>query len=300
MAKKAKSQLYRSLADAMAEMMKQTTKQADAPQTSVSITKVKRPRIIKPTTQGAEKIYTGITPTVDPVEIEKSTVVAETLKDLRSSLDHMEQIDGKRVPAWQESIMKRTIKQDPSAFNRTATPVNPTYPKYTSNDFGVKDYFTPQDYLELKGVTTVNTTPVGWTPDYTTSSIVSNIPDYFKPQQYRGIDNIDTMFEQAESMSALGANNAAKQFASAGLEDVAAIAKGKKPTSFKYKPSHTVVPKSVVEEIAERRNAPAGTAEWLHNISVKNPDLGTSYLDLFAKRLEYFKKMFNADGTAIK
>jgi len=99
MAKKAKSQLYRSLADAMAEMMKQTAKQADVPQTSVSITKVKRPRIIKPTTQGAEKIYTGITPAVDPVEIEKSTVVAETLKDLRSSLDHMEQIDGKRVPA---------------------------------------------------------------------------------------------------------------------------------------------------------------------------------------------------------
>lgn len=300
MAKKAKSQLYRTLADAMAEMMKQTVKQADVPQTSAAIAKVKRPRIAKPTTQGVERVYTGVASAVDPVEIEKSTVVSETLKDLQNSLDHMEYIDGKRVPAWQESIMKRTIKQDPSAFNRTAAPVNPTYPEYTSNDFGVKDYFTPEDYLEVRGVQTVNTTPVEWTPDYTTSSVVSNIPDYFKPQQYRGIDNIDTMFEQAESMSALGANNVAKQFASAGLEDVAAIAKGKKPTSFKYKPSHTVVPKSVVEEIVERRSAPAGTAEWLYNVNVKNPDLGTSYLDLFAKKPEYFKKMFSADGTAIK
>ena len=69
------------------------------------------------------------------------------------------------------------------------------------------------------------------------------------------------MFEQAESMSALGADHTAKQFLSAGLKDVAALAKGTKPTSFKYKPHYDVVPRSVVEEIVERRNAPAGTVE---------------------------------------
>lgn len=90
---------------------------------------------------------------------------------------------------------------------------------------------------------------------------VSDIPDYFVPQQYRGINNIDTMFEQAESMSALGADDTASQFLSAGLEDVAAITRGAKPTSFKYKPITGNISKQILEEIVARRNSPAGTLE---------------------------------------
>ena len=69
------------------------------------------------------------------------------------------------------------------------------------------------------------------------------------------------MFENATSMSALGADDAASQFLSAGLSDVAAMARGITPTSFKYKTGVGIVPKPVLEEIAMRRNAPAGTAE---------------------------------------
>lgn len=157
--------------------------------------------------------------------------------------------------------MKRVIKQHPSAFNRTAVPVNPVYPTYTSTNFGVTDYFTPAQYASVKGAPSLNFTPNDWSPNYKTLSVVSDIPDYFKPQQYRGINNIDTMFEQAESMYALGAPRASRQFLSAGLKDVAAMARGLKPTPFKYKPHSDIVPKPVIEEIVTRRNAPAGTVE---------------------------------------
>jgi hypothetical protein len=103
--------------------------------------------------------------------------------------------------------------------------------------------------------------PTPTVPTYTSSSAVLGIPDYFKPQQYRGIDNIDTMFEQAGSMRMIGAPHASMQFLSAGLKDVAAIAKGMKPTSFKYKPASGIVPMNVLEEIVARRGAPAGTAQ---------------------------------------
>ena len=98
MGKKVKSQLYRSLADAMAEMMKQTAKQADVPQATSTITKVKRPRIVKPPHQGAEKVYEGFAQAIQPVEFKKSTIVAETLRDLDHSLNHMEQISGQKIP----------------------------------------------------------------------------------------------------------------------------------------------------------------------------------------------------------
>ena len=58
-------------------------------------------------------------------------------------------------------MMRKVIKQYPNAFNRTPTPTNPVYPAYKSNDFGIADYFTPEDYTKIKGVTTINTTPVG-------------------------------------------------------------------------------------------------------------------------------------------
>ena len=90
---------------------------------------------------------------------------------------------------------------------------------------------------------------------------ISEIPDYFVPQQYRGIGNIDTMFEQAGSMSALGADDAAGQFLSAGLSDAAAIARGMKPTSFKYKPITGNVSRQILEEMTARRRSPMGTVE---------------------------------------
>lgn len=43
-----------------------------------------------------------------------------------------------------------------------------------------------------------------------------------------------------------------------------------------------------------------GILEWLQNINVKNPDLGVSYLDMFAQKPLYFQKMFAPDGTMIK
>ena len=129
---------------------------------------------------------------------------------------------------------------------------------------------------------------------------ISDIPDYFIPQKYRGIDNIDTMFEQAEDMSTREADDAAMQFLSAGLSDAAAIVRGAKPTSFKYKPSIGRLEKPVLQEIVVRRNAPVGTLEWLQNINAKNPDLGVSYLDMFAQKPSYFQKMFAPDGAMIK
>lgn len=302
MAKKFKSQLYRTLTDAMSELMQRTAKQADevVPQATSTVAKTKRPRIVKPPHQGAEKVYEGFAKAIQPVEFKKSTIVAETLKDLDHSLNHMEQISGKKIPAWNEQMMRKIIEQYPDAFNRTPMPTNPVYPTYKSNDFGITDYFTPEDYAKIKGITTINTTPVGWTPSYQTSPVVSAIPDYFKPQQYRGIDNIDTMFEQAGSMSALGADHTARQFLSAGLKDVAAIARGAKPTSFKYKPHYGIVPRNVIEEIVERRNAPEGTVEWLMNINAKDPNIGLDYLDLYAKYPAHFQKMYDLDGNLIK
>ena len=278
--------------------VKQVAKQIDTPKSVTPKQRGTRQRIYKPTPTISEKVYVPEFSTETKIKVPDKTV--EALNAFHNTVDHLEVINGKRMPAWQESLSKRVIKAHPDALNKTPMPVNPVYPKYTSNDFGVKDYFSPQDYSKLTGVTTINTTPIGWTPTYTTSSVVSNIPDYFKPQQYRGIDNIDTMFEQAGSMSALGANNAARQFASAGLEDVAAIARGVKPTSFKYKSANVPVPMSVIEEIVTRRNAPAGTAQWLKNINVKNPNLGTNYLDMFARQPEYFKSMFDINGNMIK
>lgn len=129
---------------------------------------------------------------------------------------------------------------------------------------------------------------------------VTNIPAYLDSHGYRGVNNIDTMFEQAGDMSAREADDAAMQFLSAGLSDAAAIARGTKPTSFKYKSSIGRIEKPVLQEITVRRNAPAGTLEWLQNINVKNPDLGVSYLDMFAQKPSYFQKMFAPDGTMIK
>ena len=101
MAKKFKSQLYRTLTDAMSELMQRTAKQADevVPQATSTVAKTKRPRIVKPPHQGAEKVYEGFTKAFQPVEFKKSTIVAETLKDLDHSLNHMEQISGQKVPA---------------------------------------------------------------------------------------------------------------------------------------------------------------------------------------------------------
>ena len=69
------------------------------------------------------------------------------------------------------------------------------------------------------------------------------------------------MFEQAEAMSALGAPDAANQFVSAGLADVAAIAKGLKPTSFKYKPTVGIVPMNVLTEMGARRGVSPDVVE---------------------------------------
>jgi hypothetical protein len=56
----------------------------------------------------------------------------------------------------------------------------------------------------------------------------------------------------------------------------------------------------VLQEIVTRRGAPAGTVQWLHNINLQDPTIGTSYLDLFAKRPNYFRQMYNLNGTPIK
>lgn len=141
--------------------------------------------------------------------------------------------------------------------------------------------------------------PITQTP-YRSMSQVLDIPDYFKPQQYRGIGNYDTMFENAQHAYLSGAPEAAQQFLSAGMKDVAAMARGFKPTSFKYKPTPGIVPMPVLQEIVTRRGAPAGTAQWLHNINLQDPTIGTSYLDLFAKRPGYFRQMYNLNGTLIK
>lgn len=98
MAKKIKSQLYRTLADAMADLMQQTAKQAD------EVTpRVKRARIVKPTPnphQGAQRIFdSGQYQAIAPAQFEQPNVVTETLKDFHRSLEHMEHINGTRIPA---------------------------------------------------------------------------------------------------------------------------------------------------------------------------------------------------------
>lgn len=141
--------------------------------------------------------------------------------------------------------------------------------------------------------------PITQTP-YRSMSQVLDIPDYFKPQQYRGIGNYDTMFENAQHAYLSGAPEAAQQFLSAGMKDVAAMARGLRPTSFKYKPAPGIVPIPVLQEIVTRRGAPAGTVQWLHNINLQDPTIGIGYLDLFAKRPNYFRQMYNLDGIPIK
>lgn len=174
-------------------------------------------------------------------------------------------------------------------------PITQTPYRSMSQVLDIPDYFTPEQYKWIAKLDA----PAA-IPQYSTSPVVLNIPDYFKPQQYRGIGNYDTMFENAQHAYLSGAPETAQQFLSAGLSDAAAIARGLKPTSFKYKPTPGIVPTPVLQEIVTRRGAPAGTAQWLRNINLQDPTIGTSYLDLFAKRPDYFRQMYNLDGTLIK
>ena len=177
----------------------------------------------------------------------------------------------------------------------TKAPITQTPYRSMQQVLDIPDYFTPEQY---KWIAKLDAPPAA--PRYSTSPGVLNIPDYFKPQQYRGIGNYDTMFENAQNAWLSGAPDATRQFLSAVLSDAAAIARGSKPTAFKYKPTPGIAPMHVLQEIVTRRGAPAGTAQWLRNINLQDPTIGTSYLDLFAKRPEYFKTMFNLDGTLIK
>lgn len=188
------------------------------------------------------------------------------VKDLHRTINHQDMISGVTTPDWMRDAMVSAVKINPSAL-RTDIP---------------------------------GTLPIKWYPNYKSNPAISSIPDYFKPQQYRGIGNYDTMFENAQHAYLSGAPDAAGQFLSAGMKDVAAMARGLKPTSFKYKPAPGIVPMPVLQEIVTRRRAPAGTAQWLHNINLQDPTIGTSYLDLFAKRPNYFRQMYNLDGTLIK
>lgn len=254
MAKKQIIKSFEDLASAFAKQINETKP-----------SKIKKPRIIKQTSRNAERVYT---PEIKKqIEIPNSTI--EALKDLNQTIKNLEKT-GTVIPEIDQRIMRNIIRQNESAFNRTPIeyelPVDTKHltksSSYTSNDFGVKDYF--------------------------------------KPQQYRGIDNIDAMFEEAANLQLQGFNNAALPFGSAGLSDAAKIITGSKPTSFKYKSNTGIVPKPVLQEITIRRNAPAGTMEWLQQINAKNPDLSTSYLDLFSKYPDYFKSMFDSKGNMIK
>lgn len=178
---------------------------------------------------------------------------------------------------------------------KVMSPITQTPYKSMQQVLDIPDYFTPEQYKWIAKLDA----PAA-IPQYSTSPVVLNIPDYFKPQQYRGIGNYDTMFENAQHVYLSGAPEAAQQFLSAGMKDVAAMARGLKPTSFKYKPAPGIVPMPVLQEIVTRRGAPAGTAQWLHNINLQDPTIGTSYLDLFAKRPNYFRQMYNLNGTPIK
>lgn len=286
-----KTQIFKSFADLAADMMQQAAKQAD------NVTRSKRPRIIKTPQVEFQKIeYTPpVRHTAEEIRIHnawnkyKNTGVYATMpedqayklflddwnfrhnasrtavRDLGQTINQMDRVSGTTTPAWMRHTMTDVVSQHPQALMSFPPPA----PKSGSKQRIV----IPE---------------------------VSDIPDYFASQQYRGINNIDTMFEQAGDMSALGADDAASQFLSAGLSDASAIARGAKPTSFKYKSSTGRIEKPVLQEIAVRRNAPAGTLEWLQNINVKNPDLGVSYLDMFAQKPLYFQKMFAPDGTMIK
>lgn len=188
------------------------------------------------------------------------------VKDLHRTINHQDMISGVTTPDWMRDAMVSAVKINPSAL-RTDIP---------------------------------GTLPIKWYPNYKSNPAISSIPDYFKPQQYRGIGNYDTMFENAQHAYLSGAPETAQQFLSAGMKDVAAMARGLKPTSFKYKPAPGIVPMPVLQEIVTRRGAPAGTAQWLHNINLQDPTIGTSYLDLFAKRPSYFRQMYNLNGTPVK
>lgn len=287
----AKKQIFKSFADFAADMLQQTAKQAD------NVTKVKRPRIIKtpqvevqkveytpPVRRTAEdtRIYnawnkyknTGVYATMPEEQAYKLFIddwnfrhdaSRTAVRDLGQTINQMDRSSGTITPAWMRRAMTSAVSQNPQALMSFPPPA----PKF--------------------GPITRRVLPE-----------VANSKPYFPGQSYRGTNNIDTMFENATSMSTLGADDAASQFLSAGLTDVAAMARGITPTSFKYKTGVGIVPKPVIEEIVMRRNAPAGTAEWLRQVSVKNPDLNSTYLDLFAKQPEHFRKMFNPDGTMIK
>lgn len=288
-----KSQIFKSFADLAADMMQQAVKQAD------NVSKTKRPRITtakKPTFETQKIEYTpakrftsdevrihnawnkykSTEPYVSMPEDEAYKLFMEdwnfrhdpsriAVRDLGQTINQMDRTSGTTTPSWIRHAMSKVVSQNPEALMSFPSPA----PKFGSNQRVV----IPE---------------------------VSDIPDYFAPQQYRGVNNIDTMFEQAESMSALGTDDTASQFLSAGLEDVSAIARGKKPTSFKYKPITGNISKQILEEIVARRNSPAGTLEWLQKINSKNPTLGLHYLDLFAQRPNYFRQMFNPNGSMIK
>ena len=285
-----KSQIFKSFADFATDMIQQTAKQAD-------ITKTKRPRIIKTPQIEVQKVeyvpHKKFTSdeirihnawnkykTAEPYRsMPEDLAYAEFIKDwdfrhdpsriairdLGQTINQMDKTSGVTTPGWMRHAMTTAVSQNPKALMSFPPPA----PKFGS----ISRKILPE---------------------------VTDTKLYFPGQSYRGINNIDTMFENATSMSALGADDAASQFLSAGLSDVAAMARGITPTSFKYKTGVGIVPKPVLEEIAMRRNAPAGTAEWLQQINAKNPTLNTSYLDLFAKWPDHFKKMFNLDGTPIK
>ena len=188
------------------------------------------------------------------------------VKDLHRSINHQDMISGVQTPDWMRNAMVSAVKTNPSAFRTDIT----------------------------------GTLPVNWRPHYASNPKVLEIPDFFPGQSYRGIGNYDTMFENATHAWLSGAPDAAGQFLSAGLSDAAAIARGFKPTAFKYKPAPGIVPMPVLQEIVTRRGAPAWTAQWLRNINLQDPSIGTNYLDLFAKRPNYFRQMYNLNGTLIK
>lgn len=286
-----KSQMFKSFAEAAMEMMRQATKQAG------NVTRTKHTRITKtpkvefqkveytpPVRHTAEETriynawnkYKTTEPYASMPEDQAYKLFIDNwnfrhdasrtaIRDLGQTINQMDKASGTTTPTWMRHAMTEVVSQHPQALMSFPSPA----PKS-----GVKQRLVIPE--------------------------ISDISDYFASQQYRGINNIDTMFEQAGDMSAREADDAAMQFLSAGLSDAAAIAKGMSPTSFKYKSKRGVIPELVLDEIAVQRNAPVGTAEWLRQVNVRNPELGISYIDLFAKRPDHFRKMFNPDGTMIK
>lgn len=244
--------VFKSLSE-LGEIIPTITKQVETP-------RAKRPRIPIKKQVVTERVNYTPRPTIQTPVISQSELVRDRLREFHRIIDHMEYINGYRIPADQESMMKRIIKQYPSALN--TTPVSTRVIPYKSKSF--------------------------------------NIPDYFVPQQYRGIGNIDAMFENATDAYLRGAPDLSRQFLSAGLSDVDKIARGFKPTSFKYKPKLGIVPKEVIEAIVKRRGAEPWTVEWLQAINKVNPTENATYLDLYAKHPNYFRQMFDLDGKPIK